>query len=96
MRGLAAAMALLRRALNRPVTVQALVEFAVWLAVPYIIVGLSWAFTHADKVRELEAEWNKVLPAGAELAAFGEATAVWPALFPLPPTCAAAVGERPG
>ena len=96
MRGLVAAMGSLRRALNRQVRVQALIELAVWLALPYIIVGLGWAFTPGDKVREHETDWNNVLPAGAELAAFGEATAVWPALLLLPPTCGAAAGERPG
>jgi hypothetical protein len=84
---LAAAMALLRRALDHPVTVAALLEFAMWLAVPYIAFGGTWAFIHADRVNELEVEWNKALPAGANIAAFGEATALWPALLLLPTSC---------
>jgi hypothetical protein len=80
---------MLRHMLNRPVTVQALIEVAIWLAVPYIIVGLTWAVIHPDKVSELQTEWAKALPAGADLAAFGEATALWPALLLLPAKCGA-------
>ncbi|OBG21048.1 hypothetical protein [Mycobacterium sp. 852002-51057_SCH5723018] len=87
MRSLGGATAVVRRALNRPVTVQALIEFAIWLAVPYIIVGLTWAFIHADKVEELKDQWDQALPAAADIAAFGEATALWPALLLLPATC---------
>jgi hypothetical protein len=77
----------LRRVLDHPVTVAALLEFAMWLAVPYITFGVTWAFIHADRVDELEVEWNKALPAGANIAAFGEATALWPALLLLPTSC---------
>jgi hypothetical protein len=89
----AAAMTLLRRVLDHPVTVAALLEFAMWLAVLYIIVGVTWAFIHADRVNELEVEWNKVLPAGANVAAFGEAIALWPALLLLPTSCTVAAHD---
>jgi hypothetical protein len=78
----------LKRVLDHPVTVAAFLEFAMWLAVLYIIVGVTWAFIHADRVNELEAAWSKALPAGANIAAFGEATALWPALLLLPTSCA--------
>lgn len=83
-------MELLRRVLQRPVTVAALLEFAMWLGVAYIIVGVAWAFLHADRVSELETAWDKALPAGANMAAFGEATALWPALLLLPTSCTVA------
>jgi hypothetical protein len=83
-------MALLRRVLDHPVTIAALLEFAMWLAIPYVIVGSAWAFIHADRVNELEAAWSKALPAGANIAAFGEATALWPALLLLPTSCTVA------
>jgi hypothetical protein len=80
-------MALLRRVLDHPVTVAAVLEFAMWLAVPYIIIGVTWAFLHAGRVQELEFEWNQAVPIGADIAAFGEATALWPALLLLPTSC---------
>ena len=86
--GPAAAMALLRRVLNHPVSIEALIEAAVWLALPYITVGLVWAIVHPEPVQLLAAQLEKVLPAGADVAAFGEAAALWPALLLLPDACA--------
>jgi hypothetical protein len=86
--GLAAAMALLRRVLNRRVSIEALIEVALWLALPYMIVGLVWAIVHPEPVQLLQAQLEKVLPAGADVAAFGEAAALWPALLLLPDACA--------
>ena len=80
----------LRRILSRPVSVAALIELAVWLAVPYVVIGATWAFIHADRVRELEVTWNKALPAGSSLVAIGQATVLWPALLLLPTSCPAA------
>jgi hypothetical protein len=86
--GPAAAMALLRRVLNHPVSIETLIEAAVWLALPYITVGLVWAIVHPEPVQLLQAQLEKVLPAGADVAAFGEAAALWPALLLLPDACA--------
>ena len=87
MAGLAAAMARIRRGLQHPVSVQALIELAVWLALPYLLIGFFWAFIHADRVDQLQTEWAKVLPTGSDAAAFGEAAALWPAILLLPTTC---------
>jgi hypothetical protein len=81
-------MAFIRRALQHPVSVQALMEFAIWLALPYLAVGFFWAVVHPDKVHELQIEWTNVTPAGADVVAFGEAAALWPAQLLLPTTCA--------
>ena len=58
-----------------------------WLAIPYLLIGITWAFIHADRVHDLETAWGKALPAGATLAAIGEATLLWPALLLLPTSC---------
>ncbi len=79
-------MARVRRVLARPVSVQALIELALWLAVPYLLIGFFWAFIHPDRVHELQAEWEKVI-SGSDAAAFGEAAALWPAILLLPTTC---------
>jgi hypothetical protein len=83
-------MALLRRVLGHSVTVPALLEFAMWLAVLYIVVGLVWVYLHADRVDALEAAWGEALPVGEDMAAFGEATALWPALLLIPTSCTVA------
>ncbi|OBJ60383.1 hypothetical protein [Mycobacterium sp. 1423905.2] len=80
----------LRSTLQRPVSVGAVLELATWLAVPYFIIGVTWAFLHAGTLQERETYWNKVLPAGADIAALGEATVLWPALLLLPAGCTGA------
>ncbi|MEY8018262.1 hypothetical protein [Mycobacterium servetii] len=79
----------IRRALARPVSVAAALELATWLALPYLATGAAWAFVHPDRLRELETAWEKAVPAGAQIAAFGEAAALWPALLLLPTDCSA-------
>ncbi|ORV52567.1 hypothetical protein AWC05_24100 [Mycobacterium florentinum] len=80
-------MARIRRGLSRPVSVQAVIELALWLALPYLLIGFCWAIVHPDRVRDLQVEWSKVTPIGADLAGFGEAAALWPAVLLLPATC---------
>jgi hypothetical protein len=77
----------LRRLLSRKVSVEAMIEFAMWLAIPYLIVGVVWAFAHAEFVQHRETELNKQLPAGANLVAFGESTVLWPFLLLAPDGC---------
>jgi hypothetical protein len=87
MAALAAGMARIRRGLQHPVSVQALIELAFWLALPYLLIGLFWATIHPDRVQELQTEWSRVSPVGADLAAFGAAAALWPAILLLPTKC---------
>lgn len=82
-----AAMVLLRRVLDHRISVGALLEAALWLAIPYITVGLLWAVVHPEPVRQLQSELDRVLPAGAEMGGFAEAAAFWPALLLLPDAC---------
>ncbi len=82
-------MDLLRRVLNYRVTVEALVEAAMWLALPYVVIGLVWAFLHAEQLRELERRWETVLPAGSDVVALVQATALWPAMLLLVDACPA-------
>jgi hypothetical protein len=89
MHGLASSFAGIRRGLAHPVSVQALIEFAMWITVPYLMFGFAWAVIHPDNVQALQTQWTNVVPAGADLAAFGEAAALWPAILLLPTTCTA-------
>ena len=46
-------LTMLRRKLSYRVSVEALIELALWLAVPYITIGVIWAFLHPDQVLNL-------------------------------------------
>ncbi|AKS34112.1 hypothetical protein [Mycolicibacterium goodii] len=71
----------LRRILSRKVSVEQLIETAMWLAIPYLTIGLGWSFVHADQVRLIEAQLLTELPAGADLVAFGQVALLWPLLL---------------
>jgi hypothetical protein len=74
-------VAALRRLLSRKVSIEAMLEFAMWIAIPYLIVGIVWTFLNADDVARIEDRLHTRVPAGAELAAFGATTALWPFLL---------------
>ena len=69
------------RLLSRPVKVEAMIEMLMWLAVPYIVVGLVFTIGHPDDVRVLEKQVQTRLPAGADVASFGAATLLWPMML---------------
>ena len=66
-----------------------MIEVALWLAIPYITIGVGWTFFHPELVREMESQVQTLLPAGADLWAFGVTTALWPFLLFAPAVCAA-------
>lgn len=78
----------LRRALGRRVSVAALTEVAVWLAVGYLAVGLTWSLFHPEGVQRIQDQLEQQLhlPAGTsyQLAALGEASVLWPVISVLP------------
>lgn len=86
-RGVQTLMARLRRVLNYEVSIATLIEVAMWLAVPYLLIGLVWAFFHVEQVDQLQTQFNRILPAGSEVAAYVEAAVLWPVLLLLPPVC---------
>jgi hypothetical protein len=82
-------MTRVRRVLNYEVTVEAVIEIAMWLAIPYLVIGLVWGFFHIEAVQQLEVQLNRIVPAGAEVGAYGLAALLWPVLLLLPPLCLA-------
>lgn len=82
-------MTRLRRILGYQVSIGTLLEFALRVAVPYLLIGFVWVFFHIEHVEALRVGLEKLLPAGAEVAAFVEAAALWPVLLLLPPVCVA-------
>ncbi|MDH6242480.1 hypothetical protein [Mycobacterium sp. OTB74] len=72
---------MIRRLLSRRVSVEAMIEFALWLAIPYIVAGLVWTFMHPADMRRIGSHWDRVVPAGSQIVALVEMTALWPALI---------------
>jgi hypothetical protein len=70
-----------RRLLSRKVSIEAMVEVAMWIAIPYLLIGIVFTFLHADDVDRIETQWQTRIPAGAELVGFGATTAAWPFLL---------------
>ncbi|MGB8405287.1 MAG: hypothetical protein WCE30_14595 [Mycobacterium sp.] len=70
----------MRRFLSRKVSVAAMMEFALWLAIPYVVAGLVWTFLHPADMRRIGYQWDRVVPAGSQIVALVEMTAVWPVL----------------
>jgi hypothetical protein len=79
--------AALRRVLSRRVSVEAVIEIAMWLAIPYVVIGLLWAFFHVEQVQQIETLLQTRIPAGSEIAAFGQVAVMWPVLLVAPDVC---------
>ncbi|MDP7703296.1 MULTISPECIES: hypothetical protein [unclassified Mycobacterium] len=79
----------LRRVLNYQLSVGALIEIAVWLAIPYLVVGFLWASLHPGQVEQIRMRIATVSPVGADVAAFGAAAALWPASLQIAAACPA-------
>ena len=71
-------MNMARRVLSRRVSVEAMIEVAMWLAIPYLLIGLGWAFFNAEQVKAIETALQTRLPAGSEIAAFVQTALMWP------------------
>ncbi|MGV0687911.1 hypothetical protein [Mycolicibacterium thermoresistibile] len=80
-------MTLLRRVLNHRVSVEAVLEAALWALLPYVVVGLVWAFFHPELVGHLEAQLHRLFPAGSEIVAMGVVAGLWPILMAAPNVC---------
>lgn len=74
-------MTRLSAVLSRPVKVEAVIETLMWLALPYIVIGVIFTVLHPDDVRVLEAQVQTQLPAGADAASFGAVTLLWPMML---------------
>jgi hypothetical protein len=70
-----------RRVLSRRVSVEAMIEFAMWLAIPYLLIGSAWAFFDVEQVQLIETALRTRLPAGSEVLAFVQTAVMWPQLM---------------
>lgn len=78
-----------RRLLSRRLSVADLLELGLWLAIPYVTIGLAWAFFHVEEVRQLENLLQSGLPAGGGMLAYLLVAAVWPVHVLVPAVCVA-------
>ncbi len=78
-----------RRTLSRRVSVGSMIEFGLWMGIPYVTIGLAWTFFHLEDVARVETLLNTLLPAGTEFAAYLVVTALWPVYLLVPSLCAA-------
>jgi hypothetical protein len=83
------AMDLLRRVLQYEASVGALIEVALWLAIPYLSIGFVWAVNaHRGDAADSDATGN-VFPTASDVAAFGLTAASWPASIHIANACPA-------
>lgn len=80
----------MRRILSYKVSVEQMIETLLWLALPYLVIGLLWTFFHPEQVQLIESTLLTRIPAGANLLAFGQVTLLWPLLSAGADICVAA------
>ncbi len=78
-----------RRVLSRRLSVADVIEAATWLAIPYVAIGLLWAFFHVEEVHHLEGLLQTHVPAGAEMTAYLLVAAMWPGYLVVSAVCVA-------
>ncbi|KUI48536.1 hypothetical protein AU198_21525 [Mycobacterium sp. GA-1199] len=69
----------LRRLLSRRVSVEAMIEAGMWLSIPYLVIGLIWAFFDAEQVQLIDTALRTRIPAGSDIGAFMVTAVFWPA-----------------
>jgi hypothetical protein len=83
------ALGWLGRVANFQVSISALIEVGVWLAVPYLCIGVVWSLFHPEQVARIQTRLESVVPTGADVGAFGLTTALWPASIQIADACPA-------
>ncbi|KWX65744.1 hypothetical protein [Mycobacterium sp. NAZ190054] len=78
-----------RSVLSRRFCVADVIELGLWLLIPYVTIGLAWAFFRVEEVRQLENLLQVQIPAGGEILAYLLVAALWPIQVLLPAACLA-------
>ena len=82
-------MEALQRVLNHKVTIGALIEVALWLAIPYLVIGLVWSSLHGEQVQQIQARLQRLSPTSTDIMVFGLAAVLWPASSQIADACPA-------
>ncbi|OBF81193.1 hypothetical protein A5791_05990 [Mycobacterium sp. 852002-51163_SCH5372311] len=77
----------LQRVVNYQISVGALLELAVWLAIPYLCLGAAWTVVHPVQTQQMQRRLEQISPVGADLGAFLLTTALWPASLQIADGC---------
>jgi hypothetical protein len=78
----------MRRLLSQKISVAAMLELVLWLGIPYVIIGVTWAFFNPEPIEQHQVELQAIIPGGIDLLAFAEAALLWPVLMIAPGICA--------
>ncbi|ORB30259.1 hypothetical protein MPP7335_01256 [Mycolicibacterium parafortuitum] len=76
-----------RSLLSKRVSVAGMIEFGLWMAIPYVVIGLAWAFFNVEKVRHVEDLLQTAFPAGGGIAAYLLMAGLWPLFVLVPSVC---------
>jgi hypothetical protein len=76
----------IRRVLSRRLSVAAVTEIALVLAIPHLLIGIGWAITHPDYEAQRGKQLSRIFNQGVDgqLVALGETAVWWPVLILLP------------
>lgn len=72
---------MVRRLLSHRVSIAAMLEFGLWAGLAHVLIGMVWTFVNYDAVTRIETQLQPLLPAGADLVAFGVTTLLWPMML---------------
>jgi hypothetical protein len=76
-----------RSVLSRRLSVADVIELHLWLLIPYVAIGLGWAFFNVERVRHLEDLLQTLVPAGGGMVAYLLVAAFWPVFLFVPTAC---------
>ncbi len=80
-------MTVLRRILSHRISVEALIEIVLWVAMPYITIGMVWAALHPEQLQQFATSLEVRLPQGIDVIAFAQIIILWPLLAISPHLC---------
>ena len=76
-----------RRVLSKRLSVADVMELHLWLMIPYVTIGLGWAFFNVERIRHLEDLLQTLVPAGGGMFAYLLVAAFWPVFLFVPTVC---------
>jgi hypothetical protein len=80
-------LTVLRRILNHRMSVEALIEIVLWVAMPYLTIGMVWAAVHPGQMEQFATTLEVRLPQGIDVIAFAQIVVLWPLLAISPHLC---------
>ncbi|WP_231645456.1 addiction module protein [Mycolicibacterium mengxianglii] len=70
-----------QRVLDQPLTVGALIEAVLWVALPYVVIGVIYASCHIELMGQLESAFSARFTVFADLVSLATLIGLWPMLL---------------